>query len=242
MSAKLHVGRTRAGTIQNRAHRAAALAEARREVAVEAQPVEDLSVDEQLDAACLELRGWARTCPSFSGDDIWSLLAECERGASENLLAVTVAELHELSLHATQQSELASLLSECEHAVLSRRERASAAPVDSGVLADTVSELQLLCGSRPGDAALASLMEECVTEADRRESLSRSVTIGEVVATETQIEQMVTQDTTHYDDHRGIDHLRTLQGECKRQIKRHNVVRRPQQRSPRNPRVPPHAF
>ena len=229
-SAKLHVRRTRAGGIADRTHRAAAVAEARREVAEELRPVEEeTSLDALLDDACLELRGWARACPGLGDGDVGSLLAECERSASASLLGVTVAELRELSLHIPQQADLSALLQECEHAVLARRDHASAAPAEPSALTDTVAELRALCASRPDDDALASLMRECSAESDRREALSRSVTLGDVAATEMQIAELVAQASTRRDGQgRGVEHLRGLREECRREVRSQNKGRRRQ--------------
>jgi hypothetical protein len=218
-SAQLHVRRTRAGNISDRAHRAAVVAEARREAAAKAQPVDaEVPLEQLLDAACLELRSWARSCPGLGDGDVGVLLAECERSASDSLLGVTVAQLRELSLHTPNPSELTSLLQECEHTVLSRRDRASAAPAESDALLDTIGELQALCDSRPDDEALALLMQECSAEADRREALSQQVTLGNVAATEIQIGELVAQATT---PHAGeaIEELRGLREECRREMK-----------------------
>ena len=193
------------------------VAEARREVAAEMQPVcqdEPASLDEQLDAACLELRGWAKSFPRLS--------------ASEDLLAVTVAELRELSLHNPQQAELTSLLQECQHTVSLRKDHASGAPVETSVLTDTVSELRALCESRPGDEALESLMRECTAESDRRESLSRPPTAGKVAATEMQIARLVDQAGEV-----AAAELQNVLLECKREINGQKSGRRQRQRSPR---------
>eukprot|EP01043_Picozoa_sp_COSAG02_P006673 COSAG02_NODE_192_length_29942_cov_34.627228_22_plen_342_part_00 len=228
-SAQLHVRRTRAGNISDRARRAAAVAEARREAA-KAQPVDaEVPLEELLDAACLELRGWARSCPGLGDGDVGVLLAECERSASDSLLGVTVAQLRELSLHTPTHSELTSLLQECEHAVLSRRHRASAAPAESVALLDTMGELQALCDSRPDDEALALLMQECSAEADRREVLSRQVTLGDVAATEIQIGELVAQATTPHAG-QAIEQLRGLREECRREVKSQKKASRQRQR------------
>lgn len=231
-SAKLHVRRTRAGGIADRAHRVAVVAEARREVAEELRPVEETSLDALLDDACLELRGWARACPGLGNGDVGLLLAECERSASASLLGVTVAELRELSLHIPQQAELSSLLQECEQAVLSRRDHALAAPADRSALADTMAELRALCASRPEDEELALLMRECSAESDRREGLSRSVTLGDVAATEMQISELLAQASTRCDGQRQeIEQLRGLREECRREIRSQNNGRRRQRSS-----------
>eukprot|EP01043_Picozoa_sp_COSAG02_P023992 COSAG02_NODE_1297_length_13389_cov_6.460572_6_plen_311_part_00 len=229
-SAQLHVRRTRAGNISDRAQRAAAVAKARCEVAAKAQLAGDeVPLEQLLDAACVELRGWARSCPGLVDGDVGELLAECERGVSDSLLGVTVAELRELSLHAPQHSELNSLLQECEHAVLSRRDHALAAPVESDALLNTMCELQSLCASRPDDEALALLLQECNAEADRRKALSRQVTLGDVAATEIQIGELVAQATTPHVG-QGIEQLRGLREECRREVKSQKKASRRRQR------------
>lgn len=194
-SAELHVHRQRAGDIADGTRRRAAEAEARRGAASpcrnsrrsadsETDDSDDDVDDELLAATCLELRAWARCCPESRG--IAALLAECEGPAQDDQLAITCAELQELTLHSEAHgpahAQLTSLLGECNHGRAARANHALGAAADTQALASTIDELRALSGG-DDSLALAALVSECTAEAVRREIMSRTAAVGELLAT-----------------------------------------------------------
>ena len=114
------------------------------------------------------------------------MLAECEGPAQDDQLAITCAELQELALHSEEHgpahAQLTSLLGECNHGRAARANHALGAAADTQALASTIDELRALSGG-DDSLALAALVSECTAEAVRREIMSRTAAVGELLAT-----------------------------------------------------------